>query len=122
MEMPLLTRFALVAGLLALAGCPTESPTGDTGPLTFPDCEAIVEACHDVDDGSGGMPTTCHDTAHDATSNADCAPLRASCVAACSAIDGGVLHAEDAPGHTHDEDAPAHTHDEDAGTDGGSAP
>jgi hypothetical protein len=58
--------------------------------LTFADCEAIVDACHDVDDGSGGMPTICHDTAHDADSDDDCAPLRVECVAACTAIDGGV--------------------------------
>lgn len=112
MEMPLPTRFTLLASLALLtgllAGCPTDPPAGDTGPLTYADCEAIVEACHDVDDGSGGMPTTCHDTAHDATSNADCAPLRASCVAACQAIDGGM--------HSHDEDAPGHSHGEDAGT------
>ena len=113
MERPLLTRFPLFALVLLagpLAGCPTDPPAGDTGPLTFADCEAIVEACHDVDNGSGGMATTCHDTAHDATSNADCAPLRASCVAACQAIDGGVVHDEDAGAHAHDEDAPGHAH------------
>lgn len=87
---------------LALTGCPTDEHHDDTGVLTFPDCEAIVEACHDVDDGSPGMAHDCHETAHDADSNDDCAPTRAACVAACQAIDGGMGH--------HDEDAGEHEH------------
>jgi hypothetical protein len=113
-----MTRLAFIASTLialALAGCPTETPAGDTGPLTFADCDAIIEACHDVDDDSGGMASTCHDTAHDADSNDDCAPLRVECVAACQAIDGGVHHEdEDAgtgdAGDHHDEDAGEHEH------------
>lgn len=100
-------RFLLLASVLLFTGCPTETPAGDTGPLTFPDCEAIVEACHDPAEAGGGtVIQDCHDASHDATSNADCAPLRASCVAACQAFDGGVVEdagtAEDAPhDHTH---------------------
>lgn len=87
---------------LALAGCPTDPDDGDSGILTFPDCEAIVEACHEVDDGSPGMAHDCHETAHDADSNDDCAPMRAACVAACEAIDGGMAHGdEDAGEHGH---------------------
>lgn len=99
------TSFALALAL-CLSGCPTENTT-DTGPVTFPDCEAIVEACHEVDPGSGPAHD-CHEAAHDAASNDVCVPLRASCLATCEAIDGGVID-EDA-GAT--EDAP---HDHDAG-------
>lgn len=105
---PFSLHLSVVAAALALAGCSSDPPAGDTGPLTFADCDAIIEACHAVDDGSPGMIATCHDTAHDATSNADCAPLSATCVAACAAVDGGVVHDEDAPEHSHDEDAGAH--------------
>lgn len=98
---------------LALSGCPS-SPGSDAGgypdgPTTFPDCDAIVEACHEVDPGTGPIHD-CHETAHDAASNEPCAPIRATCVMMCEAVDGGVI-AEDAP-HDHDEDAP---HDHDAG-------
>lgn len=88
--------------VLALSGCPTNNDGGDTGPVTFADCEAIIEACHEVDPGTGPAHD-CHEAAHDAVSNADCAPLRASCVATCAAIDGGVpadAGAVDAP-HSH---------------------
>lgn len=110
-----------------LAGCPTTPSTDDTGTLMFPDCDAIIAACHDVaPEGATGPAADCHETAHDAASNAECAPVRAICVSICEAIDGGVVHDEDA--HSHDEDAPAedapahdddaHSHDEDAGTAG----
>ncbi len=106
-----MTRFLpLLFVAFALAGCPTDENGGDTGILTFPDCEAIIEACHDVDDGTPGMASDCHDLAHDADSNDDCAPMRAACVTACMAIDGGVHHDEDAGEHHHDEDAGEHEH------------
>lgn len=92
------TSFALALAL-CLAGCPTENHDTDTGPASFPDCEAIVEACHMVDPGSGPAHD-CHEAAHDAASNDVCAPLRASCLATCGALDGGVID-EDAP-HDHD--------------------
>lgn len=86
---------------LALTGCPTEEHDGDSGVVGFPDCEAIVDACHDVDNGTG-RASECHDTAHDADSNDDCAPVRAECVSVCQAIDGGVHHEdEDAGEHEH---------------------
>jgi|GEM_PF-2881271 len=94
-----LLPFLLVT--LALAGCPSDENGDDAGYLTFPDCEAIVDACHDVDDGTG-RASECHDISHDADSNDDCAPVRAECVSVCQAIDGGMAH--------HDEDAGEHEH------------
>ena len=77
---------------LVLAACSPVPSSGDTGPASFPDCEAIVEACHDVDPGSGPAHD-CHEAAHDAASNDACAPLVASCLATCAAIDAGSLDA-----------------------------
>lgn len=94
-------RFALAASLLALS-CTPSSPASDAGPVSFPDCEAIVEACHDVDPGAGPAHD-CHEAAHDAAANAECTPLVTSCLAACAAIDAGPVDA----GH---EDDAAHPH------------
>lgn len=67
------------------------------------DCDAIIEACHDYDTGSGPL-SECHDLAHDATSNAVCLPERDRCVALCeaaaAATDAGAA-VEDG-GHTED--------------------
>ncbi len=100
------TKLAQALSLLALAcaaqACTPSSPPGDAGPASFPDCEAIVEACHDVDPGAGPAHD-CHEAAHDAASNAECTPLVASCVAACAAIDAGAVDAgpDDHGGHSH---------------------
>jgi len=94
------SKLALAASLV-LASCTPSSPPGDAGPASFPDCEAIVEACHDVDPGAGPAHD-CHEAAHDAASNADCTPLVTSCLAACAAIDAGPV---DAGAH---DDAHAH--------------
>ncbi len=97
---------------LALAGCPT-TPSGgdDAGTDAFtaidafveaePSCEQIIARCHDVDPGSGPIHD-CHEAAHDeATSEATCASMLESCSMLCGAVDAGVIHAEDAPGHMH---------------------
>jgi hypothetical protein len=112
MSLRVLVGLGLVA---SLAGCPTtSSPTGDAGDhhSAFPDCEAVIEACHDVEDASPEA-LECHNVAHEAASNDDCAPTRVECVALCEALltDGG--HADDDGGHA-DEDAAAS--DVDAGT------
>jgi hypothetical protein len=104
----MLRVLTLLSVALPLAGCPTDPPSNDGGVLDFPDCEAIVDACHEPDEaGGGGMIGTCHDLAHDADSNDDCAPLRAECVSVCMAFDGGVPDDAGTPedAEAHDEDA-----------------
>ena len=52
-----------------------------------------------VDPGTGTIHD-CHETAHDAASNAPCAPIAASCVAMCDAIDGGLSDDDAGGGHS----------------------
>lgn len=53
----------------------------------FADCAAIILACHAADPGTGPLHD-CHELAHDAASNAECAPARAACVALCTGATG----------------------------------
>jgi len=96
---------------IALAGCPTTPSGDDAGTDAFtatdafaeakPSCEQIIARCHDVDPGSGPIHD-CHEAAHDeATSEATCASMLDTCAMLCSAVDAGVIHDEDAPGHMH---------------------
>ena len=74
----------LALGLLALAG----SGCGDDGSHpTAPSCQAIIDACHDVDPGSGPI-TDCHDTAHDVGTPEACDPIQTMCVTLCAAAAG----------------------------------
>lgn len=88
-----LSIVALVAASVLAAACSKDDHSHD-GEVLPPSCEAIVEACHAVDDGSGGTAGECHELAHDGKVEADCAPQKASCVAACEAMasDGGGDH------------------------------
>ena len=82
-------KFVPLAAIVVLSGCPMPEARSDSGPASFPDCGAIIEACHDVEPGSGAAHD-CHELAHDAASNDPCVAPRAMCVALCAAIDGGV--------------------------------
>jgi uncharacterized repeat protein (TIGR04052 family) len=65
-------------------------------------CQDIINACHDVDPGSGPLHD-CHELGHDEVESA-CAPERDRCVALCGAamsLDGGHTHGEDAHTHSH---------------------
>lgn len=100
----------------AWMGCSSDStsttPAADSGSLTdlepsspYPDCQSIIDACHEKDI-SEGPAHDCHEIAHGAKSNADCAPKKTECIATCNAVDAGhdETDAGDA-GHHHDEDA-----------------
>jgi hypothetical protein len=84
--MPDLIRGGLAALLpiaFALAAC------GDDGSTMAPSCQAITDACHDVDPGSGPIHD-CHETAHEDGTAAACDPIEAMCLALCNAAaDGG---------------------------------
>ncbi len=85
--------FALCSLCLLALGC-------DGGPPPAPEsCQRIIDACHDVDPGTGEAHE-CHETAHDEGTAEACDPIEAACVAACEALanaDGG--HADHDGGH-----------------------
>ncbi|HEY8432444.1 MAG TPA: hypothetical protein VIL20_28935 [Sandaracinaceae bacterium] len=55
-------------------------------------CQRIIDACHDVDPGTGEAHE-CHQTAHDEGTAEACDPIEAMCIAVCQALaDGGVGH------------------------------
>jgi hypothetical protein len=65
-------------------GCSSSLPSTSTTP---PDCEAIVEACHPKDPGSGPVHE-CHETAETAGTAHDaktCADKKVACVTLCNA-------------------------------------
>ncbi len=109
--------FLVVAGaLFAFVGCSsTSTPSSttdasadastqaDAGEHTspYPSCQAILSACHELDTGEGPIHE-CHEVAHDATSEADCAPRKAECLATCvEPADAGADAASDAHDHDH---------------------
>ena len=95
----------LVGALLAL-GCGGSEPT----PTTH--CADIVNACHEVDPGSGPLHD-CHEIGHDGDETMCTQAVADGCVTMCEAappVDGGM--------HMHDEDGGAHMHDEDGGAAG----
>jgi hypothetical protein len=61
---------------------------GHTSP--YPSCNAITQACHMYDTGEGPLHD-CHERAHSAKSDADCAPTKDECLRLCAeaAKDGG---------------------------------
>jgi hypothetical protein len=73
----------LVASLLVLglsSGCNSDDSKAA--------CEAIIEACHPVDPGSGEIHE-CHENAESKWSNDQCVSMSANCLATCKAHDGG---------------------------------
>lgn len=90
--------------VLALTGCDEDPPHshGDA-------CQAIIDACHDVDTGTGQI-NECHDIGHEYDDDA-CEPIEAECVALCAAAAeaGGDHDPQD--GGTHgDHDDESHDH------------
>lgn len=67
-------------------------------------CQAIIDACHDVDTGPGEI-SDCHDTAHDEGTAAACDPIEDRCVMLCEAA---ASHDDAGAGH---DDAGATAHD-----------
>lgn len=63
---------------------------GSSHTSPYPSCQAITSACHEVDVGDGPIHD-CHDKAHAAKSDSDCAPIKDNCVQICqaAAADGG---------------------------------
>ena len=107
-RMSLRQSFLSLALATSLAGCTSTPSTSDSGvdahSTLLPHCQEIIDACHEVDPGSGPAHD-CHEVAHDATMDSECEPVAESCVAMCNALrpDGSVPHDEDG-GHSHDED------------------
>lgn len=85
MRCALLTAVSLLLALACDGGPPPATPES---------CQNIIDACHDVDPGTG-MAHECHETAHDEATAEACDPIEAACVAACEALanaDGGAPH------------------------------
>ncbi|MBX3184330.1 MAG: hypothetical protein KF915_17005 [Polyangiaceae bacterium] len=110
-----LTRALFIAALSTLSfACSSDEEKDPTGSSkgSIEDCYAIIDACHEKDDGSGGDITLCHETAHRAELRTDgdfsfCTKQRARCVSACDAAPpfdgghGGSHHHGGAGGHHH---------------------
>jgi len=58
---------------------------GSTGGHTSPyaSCNAVTQACHEYDTGEGPIHD-CHDRAHAAKSDADCAATKDECLRLCA--------------------------------------
>lgn len=98
-----LRLFVAAMAAFALSAC-------DSSPSGIPQsCTDIIEACHEVDPGTG-EEHDCHETAHDVGTAEACDPIATRCVMLCEAltpVDGG--------GHDHDGgDADGGDHDHDA--------
>lgn len=72
-------------------------PSSEAGAPSKEQCQAMGEACHDYDHGSG-LGQLCHDVGHKANL-VQCAALYDGCAALCNIHDG------DAGSHHHDPDA-----------------
>lgn len=78
----------LCLSLLApLAACGDDEDEHEHGAELTPECQAIVDACHDVDDGTGRI-SECHEMAHEDDS-AQCATDQEECVGLCEAAAAG---------------------------------
>ncbi|MBK6697382.1 MAG: hypothetical protein IPG50_35105 [Myxococcales bacterium] len=97
----MLIRTLSVSSLLALlvpltSACHSDDDHSHTS--TFASCTAIIDACHPVDVGAGAIHD-CHEAAHNATKEDDCAPKKATCVALCAAAGDGGAAADGAHSH-----------------------
>jgi hypothetical protein len=82
--------------LLAVFGAMVLGCDDDHSHELAPECEAIVDRCHDLDPGAGPIHE-CHEFAEaEGRSGAECLAMQASCFASCStgadagARDGGI--------------------------------
>jgi hypothetical protein len=79
--------FLGACGVLALGCDPAPPPFAES-------CQNIIDACHDLDLGTGEAHE-CHETAHDVATAEACDPIEVDCVAACEVIantDAGPHH------------------------------
>jgi hypothetical protein len=56
-------------------------------------CRAIVDVCHDKDDGTNAEIHECHETAHDKGTDDACKAVQTDCIAKCNAapeLEGGL--------------------------------
>lgn len=77
---------AIAAAALGWTGCDSHEEGhphagGHTSP--YPACNAITQACHEVDVGEGEVHE-CHDKGHAATSDADCTGVKDRCLQICA--------------------------------------
>lgn len=78
---------ALIVSAIVWIGCGddhahgTDGRAGHTSP--YPSCNEITTNCHQVDVGEGPIHD-CHDLAHAAKSEADCAPRKQACLRICA--------------------------------------
>jgi hypothetical protein len=86
------TSIVLTAALAGFVACKGDDDDHhDHSHLSpYPACDAIIEACHPVDKGEGRI-SECHTTAHEAQSDATCAPIKDECIRVCegAASDAG---------------------------------
>jgi hypothetical protein len=87
--------FLCAFGLTVLAGCGDDHHDDDGHGEATAACQAIVDACHEVDHGNGDAHD-CHGIAHE-NHDEDCVSEQDRCVALCEAAlaDGGGHHDED---------------------------
>jgi hypothetical protein len=78
--------FVLVSAALVVFACSDDEHSH--GHTSFPACEEISSACHDLDTGSG-FAHDCHELAHGAKDEATCTAKKAECLAGCAKTDGG---------------------------------
>lgn len=80
---------AVLASVFLFAACSEDHADEHSHELPA-DCVAIIDVCHEPDDGGGGIVGECHELAH-AGDGAACTAQKASCVAACesAAADSG---------------------------------
>ena len=97
MARPNFAVFVCAATLAAVVGgCHDDDDHTHTS--TYPSCTAIIDACHPVDVGTGAFHD-CHELAHNATKEEDCAPKKTSCLALCAASSDGGTASDAAHGH-----------------------
>jgi hypothetical protein len=93
MRLSILGALALASVVMAsaaAAGCDgdehdhSHGTSGGAHTSPYPDCNAITQACHEVDVGEGPIHD-CHERAHAAKSEADCTPMKDDCLAICAA-------------------------------------
>jgi hypothetical protein len=95
------TKVALLTLMTLSAACKDkdddEDKKHDEGEAAAPECQAITDACHTVDDGKGEI-YTCHSVIAHENVAAKCAEEKDRCVALCVAAGGGGANVADA-GH-----------------------
>jgi hypothetical protein len=83
--------FAVVGGV-AFGAC----TSGDSQTPAEGACEAIMDACHEKDDGTNAEVSACHEVAHEEDA-AQCAAQQDACIATCDAAPPIGSGGEDVP-------------------------